>query len=327
MKRREFITFIGGAAAAWPIGARAQQRAMPVVGFLNPNSPEVSTGVVSEFRRGLRDAGYIEGQNVALEFRWANGHLGVLRQLASELVRLPVTVIVASGALPSPLAAKAATSTIPIVIAGGVDPVKYGLVASLGRPGGNITRVTYIFSELAGKRLDLLLKLVPQATTVGYLVPSQVDQVTRENAGELLTAARTLGQQIIVLECRAPPDFDTAFATMIERQAGAVLVEAFALAFNNRDKILALATRHKIPAIYAQSQYVYEGGLMSYSSPSLMRQVAIRYVARILKGAKPADLPVEQPTKFDLIVNLTAAKALGLTLPPTLLALATEVIE
>jgi len=204
--------------------------------------------------------------------------------------------------------------------------VKYGLVASLSRPGGNITGVTYIFGELAGKRLDLLLKLAPQATTVGYLVPA-LDQVTRENTGELLTAARALGRQIIVLECRALPDFDTAFATMIERRAGAVLVEAFVLAFRNRDKILTLAARHKIPAIYAQSEYVFEGGLMSYGSVGFMRQVAIRYVARILKGAKPADLPVEQPTKFDLVINLKTANALGLTIPETLLATADEVIQ
>jgi putative ABC transport system substrate-binding protein len=322
MKRREFITVLGG-AAAWPLAVGAQQPAMPVIGFLNPNSPEVAKEVVSEFRRGLRDAGYIEGQNVTIEFRWANAQHGVLRQLASELVRLPVAVIVASGALPSPLAAKAATSTVPIVIAGGGDPVKNGLVASLSRPGGNITGVTYIYNELAAKRLDLLLKLVPQATTVGYLI----DQRSENTTSELLSAARALGRQLIVLECHALPDFDTAFATMIERQAGAVLVEAFPLAYDNRDKILALAARHKIPAIYAQSQYVYEGGLMSYGSRGLMRQVAIRYVARILKGAKPADLPVEQPTKFDLLINVTTAKALGLTIPPTLRVLADEVIE
>jgi putative ABC transport system substrate-binding protein len=280
MKRREFITLVGG-AAAWPLAARAQQPGIPVIGYLSSNSPNNA----AEFRRGLRDAGYIEGQNVTIEFRWANGQVGVLRQLASELVRLPVAVIVTTGAVASPFAAKAATSTIPIVLAGGSDPVKYGLVASLSRPGGNITGVTTIISELAGKRLDLLLKLVPQATTVGYLAPAQVNQVVRENTAELLTAARALGREMIVLECRAAPDFDIAFATMIERQAGAVLVQAFATAFNNRSKILALAARHKIPAIYAQSQYVYEGGLMSYSSEDLMRQVAIRYVARILKGA------------------------------------------
>jgi putative ABC transport system substrate-binding protein len=327
IRRREFIAGLGGAAAGWPLVARAQQPGIPVIGFLSPNSPENAKGGVSEFRRGLRDAGYIEGQNVAIEFRWANAQLEVLGQLASELVRLPVAVIVAPGAVGSPLAAKAATSTIPIVMAGGADPVKYGLVTSLNRPGGNITGVTYIYNELAGKQLDLLLKLVPQSTTVGYLVPGQVNQVERENTGGLLTAARALGRQIIVLECRTLPDFDTAFATMIERHVGAVLVAAFVQAYSNRDKILALAARHKIPAIYAQNEYVYEGGLMSYGSEGLMRQVAIRYVARILKGAKPADLPVEQPTKFNLVINLTTAKALGLTLPPTLRVLADELIE
>ena len=326
LRRREFMVALGG-VAAWPVLTRAQQSGIPVIGFLSSNGPEAAESVVSEFRRGLRDAGYIEGQNVAIEFRWANGQLGVLRQLASELVRFPVAVIVTAGTADSTFAAKAATSTIPIVIAGGADPVRYGLVASLSRPGGNITGVTYIFGELAGKRLDLLLKLVPQATTVGYLVPGQVNQVVRENTGELLTAARALGRQIIVLECRTLPDFDAAFATMIERQAGGVLVEAFPPAYNNRDKILALAARHKIPAIYGQSQYVYEGGLMSYGSQGIMGQVAIRYVARILKGAEPADVPVEEPTKFDLVVNLTTAQTLGLTIPPTLRVLASEVIE
>jgi putative ABC transport system substrate-binding protein len=335
LRRREFIAGLGG-AATWTLAARAQQPGIPVIGYLSSNSSSNSPESAAEFRRGLRDAGYIEGQNVSIEFRWANGQRGVLPQLASEFVRLPVAVIVATGAVDSSFAAKAATSTIPIVIAGGADPVRYGLVASLSRPGGNITGVTYIFGELAGKRLDLLLKLVPQATTVGYLVPggaliaeaqSQVNQVLRENIGELLAAARVLGRQIIVLECRALADFDAAFATMIERQAGAVLVEAFALAFNNRDKIIALTARHKIPAIYAQSQYVYEGGLMSYSSENLLRQVAIRYVARILKGAKPADLPVEQPTNFNLVINLKTVKALGLDIPPILLAMANRVIE
>jgi putative tryptophan/tyrosine transport system substrate-binding protein len=326
--RRDFIAGLSAAATPtlWPLAAHAQQAGIPVIGYLGASSPEAAKEVVADFRRGLRDAGHIEGQNVAIEFRWANAQFGVLRQLASELVRLPVAVIFASGGVGSPLAAKAATSTIPIVIAGGADPVKYGLVASLSRPGGNITGVTYIFSELAGKRLDLLLKLVPHATTVGYLVAG-LDQVTRENTGELLTAARAVGRQIIVLECRALPDFDAAFATMIERQAGAVLVEAFALAISNRDKILALAARHKIPAIYAQSQYAYEGGLMSYAAAGAARQAAIQYVARILEGAKPADLPIAQPTNFRLVINLKTAKALGLEIPPMLLVQADQVIE
>jgi putative ABC transport system substrate-binding protein len=325
MRRREFIAGLG--AVAWPLAARAQQAKMPVIGFLGVSSPEVAKEVVADFRGGLRDAGYIEGQNVAIEFRWANGRPEVLRELATELVCLQVAVIVAAGAVAAPLAAKAATSTIPIILAGGVDPVKYGLAASLNQPGGNVTGVTYLTEELAGKRLDLLLKLVPQATTVGYLTTRPQRQVLRDNVGELLTAAHAVGRQIIVLECRALSDFDTAFATMVERQAGAVVVEAFALAFNNRDKILSLAAHHKIPAIYVQNQYVYGGGLMSYGSADLSRQVAMRYVARILKGAKPADLPIEQPTNFQLAINLKTAKALGLTIPPTLLALADEVIE
>jgi len=326
MRRRDFIACVAGAAASWPLELCAQQPGIPVIGFLDPTSPDVSVEIASSFRLGLREAGYIEGQNVAIEFRWGNGQ-PVLRQLASELVRLQVAVIVASGGVRSPLAAKAATSTIPIVIAGGADPVRYGLVASLNQPGGNITGVTFLLNELAGKRLDLLLKLVPQATTVGYLVAGQADDVQRGDTGEALAAARALGRQIIVLECRTLPDFETAFANMIERQAGAVVVSAFPLALNNRNKILALAARHKIPAIYPQDHYVYGGGLMSYGAPAVMRQVAIQYVARILKGAKPADLPIQRPTNFRLAINLKTAEILGLKVPRDLLAMVDDVIE
>jgi putative tryptophan/tyrosine transport system substrate-binding protein len=327
MRRREFIAGLGS-AVGWPLAARAQQPGIPVIGFLERSSPEAAKEDVASFRSGLRDAGYVEGQNVAIEFRWGNSQgLPVMRQLASDLVRLQVAVIVASGASFSQLAAKAATTTIPIVMAGGVDPVKYGLVASLSRPGGNITGMTSIINQLAGKRLDLLLKLVPQATTLGYLVTRQVYQVERESTGELLTAARALGRQIIVLECDDVSDFEKAFATMIERQAGAVVVSAFPLAFNNRNKIVALAARQKLPAIYAQNYYVDEGGLMSYSAAGFMREVAVRYVARILKGAKPADLPIEQPTNFRLVINLKTAKTLGLEIPPELLIQADRVIE
>jgi putative ABC transport system substrate-binding protein len=326
MRRRDFITAVGGAAAVWPLAAHAQQPGIPVIGFLDPTSPEALKGGLSEFRRGLKDAGYIEGQNVAIEFRWGNGQ-PIMRQLASELVRLQVAVIVASGGVDSQRAAKAATSTIPIVMMGGADPVKYGLVDSLSRPGGNITGVTRLLNELAGKWLDLLLKLAPQATTVGYLVAGQVNEVQRGDTDALLAAARSLGRQIMVLECRDLSDFDKAFGTMIEHQAGGVVVSAFPLAFNNREKIVALAAHHKIPAVYAQSQYVSDGGLMSYSATGLPRQVAIRYVARILKGARPVDLPIEQPTNFRLIINLKTAKALGLEIPPTFLALADAVIE
>ena len=329
IRRREFIAGVSAAATPvlWPLAARAQQPGIPVIGFLDTASAETTKGVVSEFRRGLRDAGYIEGQNVAIEFRWGNGQSD-MRRLASDLVRLQVAVIVASGGRDSQLAAKAATSTIPIVMMGGADPVKEGLVASLSRPGGNITGVTFILNELAGKRLDLLLKAAPEATTVGYLVGNQTDSEGAQGATrELLTAAQAAGRQIIVLECRDISDFEKAFATMIERQAAAVVVAAFPLAFSNRNKIVALAAQHKMPAIYSQNQYVYEGGLMSYAGVRVPRQVAIRYVARILKGAKPADLPIEQPTDFRLVINLKTAKALGLEIPPALLAQANQVIE
>jgi putative ABC transport system substrate-binding protein len=328
MKRREFIAGLGG-AATWPLAARAQQPGtIPVIGFLDPTSLEtIGNGILSEFRMGLREAGYIDGQNVAIEFRWANGRFPELRQLAADLVRLQVAVIVASGASHSPLAAKAATSTIPIVIAGGADPVKYGLAASLNRPGGNVTGMTFILNELAGKRLDLLLKLVPEATTVGYLVADQANEARQSESGELLAAARALGRQIILLECGAIPDFETAFVTMVERHVRALVVSAFPLAFNNRNKILALAAHHKIPAIYPQNQYAYGGGLMSYSAVGAFRQVAVRYVAPILKGAKPGDLPIEQPTNFKFIINFKTAKALELMVPPDLVAIADEVIE
>ena len=330
IRRREFIAGVSAVTPVlWPLAARAQQPGIPVIGFPSTSSPEAAKEIVADFRRGLRDAGYIEGQNVAIEFRWANGQgPPVLRQLASDLVRLQVAVIVASGGLDSQLTAKAATTTIPIVIAGGADPLRYGLVPSLSRPGGNITGATILINELAGKRLDLLLKLVPQATMFGYLVGPgpQTNEVLREDLDAVLAAARALGRELMVLTCRNVSDFDKAFATMVERQAGAVVVGASPLAFNNRDKIVALAARHKIPAIYAQRQYVYDGGLMSYGAPGILREVAIRYVARILKGANPADLPIEQPTNFRLLINLKTAKALGLKIPPVLLIQA-DVIE
>jgi putative ABC transport system substrate-binding protein len=276
---------------------------------------------------GPARCGYVEGKNVAIEFRWANGRLERLRDLAVDLVRRQVAVIVASGAVGSALAAKAATSTIPIVIAGGADPVRYGLVTSLARPEGNITGVTYILNELAGKRLSLLCDLVPQATTVGYLVGDQRGEVTQQDTGNFLAAARALGRQPIVLECRRDSDIETAFATLVERQPSALVVSAFPLAAINRRRILALAAIHKIPAIYPQDFYVYGGGVMSYSPVGTLHQVGLYFVARILKGAKPADLPIQQPTKFRLVINANTAKALGLEIPAILLALADEIIE
>ena len=325
--RRELITLLGGAVAL-PFAARAQQpRIIPEIGFLDPTSPDAYRGGVAAFRRGLEEAGYVEGRNVTIEYRWAEGQFDQLPRLAADLVGRRVAVIVASGGVDAALAAKAATSTIPIVFMGGADPVKYGLVASLNRPGGNITGVTTILNELAGKRLELLRALVPQATTVGYLVDDQTAAKAHVPTSDLVAAARALGLQGIVLECRSISDFEAAFATLVQRQAGALVVSAFPLAFINRPKILALAARHKIPAIYSQPQYAREGGLMSYYGVGTLRQIGFYYVPQILKGAKPADLPVQQPTKFRLEINAKTAEALGLAIPRTLFVIADEVIE
>jgi putative tryptophan/tyrosine transport system substrate-binding protein len=323
-RRRELIAGLGS-AAAWLVVAPAQQPGIPVIGFLDTSSLEATKEIVASFRTGLRDAGYVEDKNVAIEFRWSNDQR-VLAEMAAELVRRKVNVIFASGASGSILAAKTATSTIPIVFEGGVDPVKYGLVASLSRPGGNITGVTAIHNQLAGKRLDLLLEFVPRVTTIAYLVGNQ-GEPEREYTHDLLAAADRLERRIIVLECHSTADLEAAFSTMVERQADGLIVSAFPAAFNNRNKILALAANHKIPTIYAQSQYAHGGGLMSYCASGTTRQAAAQFVARILKGAKPADLPVRRPTQFKFIINLKTTKALGLAIPPMLLAVADEVIE
>jgi putative tryptophan/tyrosine transport system substrate-binding protein len=325
LKRREFITLLGG-AAAWPLAAQAQQPAIPAIGFLHMGSPQASRGIVFEFRDGLKEAGYIEGKNVAIEFRWANDQPG-LSEMAADLVRRKVNLIVTSGASGSLFAAKAATSTIPIVFEGGIDPVKYGLVASLQRPGGNVTGVTAIHNQLAGKRLDLLIKLLPQVMTTAYLVGFQNNETEQGYTNDLLAAARLLGREVIVLECRSVANLETAFATLVERQAGGLVVSAFPVAFNNRNKILALAAHHRIPAIYSQSQYAYEGGLMTYCAVGTMRQAASQYVARILKGDKPAELPIQLPTKFEFMINLKTAKVLGIEVPGLLLVAADKVIE
>jgi putative ABC transport system substrate-binding protein len=326
MGRREFVALLGG-AATWPLAALGQQAAMPVIGFLDSGSLEMNRGRVVDFIQGLADAGYVEGKNVAIEYRWANAQIGNLRALANDLVNRRVNVIVASGAVGPALAAKAATSAIPIVIAGGADPVRYGLVASLNRPGGNVTGITVIHGELVGKRLELMRDLVPDATKVAYLTGDLRDEIAREDTNELVAIARALGRQVVVLECRSEGDIETAFATLVQGGASALVVEAFAPAFNNRDRIVKLAAHHKIPAIYPQPQYVYRGGLMSYAAFSTLRELSVQYVAPILKGAKPADLPVQRPTTFRLAINLKTAKALSLDVPPTLLARADEVIE
>jgi putative ABC transport system substrate-binding protein len=326
VNRRGFITLLSG-AAAWPLATRAQQAVMPVIGFLDSGSPEMNSNLVVGFRQALADAGYLEGMNVAVEYRWGNAQVGNLRPLADDLVDHRVNVIVASGAVGSALAAKAATSTIPIVVLGGADPVRYGLVASFNRPGGNVMGITVIHGELAGKRLDLMRDLVPNATTVAYLTSDLRDEITKEDTDELLAAARALGRQVIVLECRSESDLEPAFAALVQGGASALVVEAFVSAFNNRDKIVALAARHRIPAIYPQTQYVRGGGLMSYTAATSFRELVVQYVAPILKGTKPADLPVQRPAKFLLAINLKTAKALSLEIPPMLLVRADEVIE
>ena len=326
MRRREFITLLGG-AAAWPLAARAQQPAMPVVGFLHYGLSAPHAHVLAAFRQGLKESGFVEGQNVAIEQRWAENQLDRLPELAAELVRRQVAVILSGGGAASALAAKAATSTIPIVLAFGSDPVQLGLVASLSRPGGNVTGATFLATELMAKRLDLLRELVPQATTIAYLADTR--SVTGQGMlRDMLAAAATLGRQLAVVEARSDRDFEPAFPAFVERQAGALVVGASPLFDSNRDQLVALAARHKLPAIYQAREYALDGGLMSYgASYGDAFRLGGRYVGQILKGANPADLPVEQLSRFELVINMKTAKTLGLDVPPTLLIRADELIE
>jgi putative tryptophan/tyrosine transport system substrate-binding protein len=327
LKRREFIALFGGAATAWPLAVRAQQPAMPVIGFLHPGKPDGYTRVVAGLREGLKEAGFVEGQNMVIEFRWANDHVERLPALAADLVRNQVAAIVAGGGAASALAAKAATSTIPIILPFGADPIKLGLVASLNRPGGNVTGVTFITTELTGKRLELLCEAVPQAAMIAFLTDPR-DPTAEEQGSDIVAAARALGRQMIVLEARSDRDFEAAFATLIERRAGALVIGSYPLFTSNRAKLLGLEARHKIPAIHHYREFAVDGGLMSYgaSFADAFRLGGV-YVGQILKGAKPADLPFQQSAKFELVINLKTAKALGLKIPITLQVAADEVIE
>jgi putative tryptophan/tyrosine transport system substrate-binding protein len=325
LKRREFITLVGGAAVAWPLAARAQQPAMPVIGFLRSTSLAVSTPMIAGFRQGLTAAGFNEGQNVAIEYRYADNQLERLPGLVAELSRLPVAVIV--GNISAALAAKAATTTVPIVFVTGSDPVVDGLVANLNRPGGNVTGVSFVSGLLGAKRLDMLRQLVPAATTIAMLVGTESLEARIERR-DVELAAQALGQQLIIAPVSSEGEFDGAFTSIVGRGAKALLVGTGPFLTSNRERVVALAVRHAIPAIYALREFVEAGGLMSYGASIVeaYRQAGI-YAGRVLKGEKPADLPVMQSTKFELVINLKAAKALGLTVPPTLLALADEVIE
>jgi putative ABC transport system substrate-binding protein len=326
MRRRQFITLLGGAAAAWPLAARGQQPAMPVVGILSSGSSSAFTDLLIAFRQGLKETGYAEGQNVAIESRWAEGRFVRLSDLAADLVHARAAVIVATG-VSSALAAKAASSTIPLVFLSQDDPVKLGFVTNFNRPGGNATGMSLLTSALVAKRLEFMRQLVPAGTPIAYLMNPQAPE-SEFHLSYMQAAARDIGQQFIILNASSERDIDNAFAALLQKRTGALIVSTDPFLFSRYHQIVVLAAYHKLPTIYDRREFVAAGGLISYGThlPDVFRQIGI-YAGRILKGEKPGDLPVVLPTKFEFVINLKAAKALGLEIPDKLLALADEVIE
>jgi ABC-type uncharacterized transport system substrate-binding protein len=327
VRRREFIRLLGGASIAWPLAARAQQPVMPVIGFLNPSSADGWESRLRAFRQGLKDEGFVEGENVAVEYRWAENQFDRLPALAVELVHRKVAVIVTTGSPAAALAAKAATTTIPIVFAVPEDPVRSGLVASLARPGGNATGINFLSIELVAKRLEILREMVPATTRIAVLI-NPADAAAETMLKDVEAATRAMGLQIQVLKANTSHEIDAAFATFVRERPDALLVSGGPFLLSRRVQLALLAARYAVPASYGAREYVEIGGLMSYAAniADAYRQVGV-YAGRILKGAKPADLPVMQSTKFELVINAQAARVLGLTVPSTLLARADEVIE
>jgi putative ABC transport system substrate-binding protein len=327
MRRREFISLIGGAAAAWPLTARGQQPAMPLIGFLNTQSASSFSHLVAGFQQGLRETGFLEGQNIQIEYRWAEGRSEQLPALANDLVRRGIAVLVTTGGEPAALAGKGSTQTIPIVFLIGGDPVKLGLVASMNRPGGNVTGLTLLSTEIERKRLALLQELLPKASLIAVLINPDFP-ATENRRRDVLEAASRMGLKTIVVSASSESQLEPAFTTAVEQRADALMVFADPFFNSRRDQLAALAARHKIPAIYEVRDYALAGGLMSYGASivELYREVA-HYTGRILRGAKPSDLPIMQPTKFDFVINQKVARGLALEVPDKLLALADEVIE
>lgn len=327
MRRREFITLVGGVAAAWPLAARGQQQSMPVVGYLDTASPGPMGPFLTKFRQGLLESGFVEGQNIAVEYRWGENHNDRLLALAADLVERRVAVIAAINLAPA-LAAQAATKSIPIIFGIGGDPVALGLVTSLNHPGGNLTGITQQSIDTFTKRLQLLHELIPATTSIAFLTNPDNKRNAEVEIAVVNDMAKRLALQLPILNASSPSDLDAAFATIVEQRVGALLVSSDPFFVAQRDQLVDLAARHAVPACYFRRDFAVAGGLMSYGSSLTdgYRQVGA-YIGQILKGAKPADLPVQQPTKFEFVINQRAAKALGLTIPPAFVVLADEVIE